>query len=285
MKMNEEIKSHDDDYPLLLTGTIIIDTNNASAGSIDLEKRIGDYERSLQRYICDTKFNPIVFIDNSGYPLDVNKYEQMASEHGKAFEFLKGTECKAEVEKHGKGYGDALLVEEALAQSKLLANEAFFYKITGRIFLTNSDGIIKSCSRHRNEFISYDGMGWVLTYLFKANIADYKNVMKGVYLQCDDKSRRDMEICFWLRLYGVNNLDIGSFETYPVIEGTMGTSSIPYTKSKVDTFLRTIGIKLGIFTMKSISSKIFWNSYRKITGRKPYVDESDCIGDIFEKDR
>lgn len=271
MKMNEEIKPHAKDYPLLLTGTIIIDTNNASAGSIDLEKRIGDYERSLQRYICDTKFNPIVFIDNSGYPLDVNKYEQMASEHGKAFEFLKGTECKAEVEKHGKGYGDALLVEEALAQSKLLANEAFFYKITGRIFLKNSDSIIKSCSRHRNEFIAYDGMGWVMTYLFKANIADYKRVMKDVYLQCDDKSCRDMEICFGLRLYA-SGLDIGCFRTYPDIEGTMGTSSVPYSKGRVDTILRTIAANIGIFTMKSKSSKTFWLMYRKITGRKPYVD-------------
>lgn len=257
-------------YPLLLTGTI--DSRSFDGEGIDLEKRIKSYESSIEKYICETDFNPIVFIENSGYTFNSKKFIELAENNGKKFEFINGTICKDEVKKHGKGYGDSFFVYEGLTKSKLLSNVDFFYKITGRIFLTNSNKIIKSCFNYRNEFISYDGMGWVITYLFKANKSDYLKVMKNVFLQCDDKNRRDMEICFWLRLYQ-STLDIGSFRTYPIIEGNMGVTNKPYTKNKVDNTIRNIAIKLGVFTMKSKSSKAFWRLFQIITKRKPYVDE------------
>lgn len=39
----------------------------------------------------------------------------------------------------------------------------------------------------------------------------------------------------------------------------MGVSDKPYTKGKLDTMFRNLGIKLGIFTMKSKPSKCFGN--------------------------
>ena len=70
------------------------------------------YENSIKRYICDTKFNPIVFIENSGYDFEYEKYEKLAQEYGKQFEFINGTVCNKEVKEHGKGYGDSLLIYE-----------------------------------------------------------------------------------------------------------------------------------------------------------------------------
>lgn len=262
-------------YPLLLTGTI--DSRAFDGDGIDLEKRLKSYEDAVQRYITETAFNPVVFIENSGYPFDSTRFETLANQHGKNFEFINGTICKDEVKEHGKGYGDSLLVYEGLTNSRLLKDEQFFYKITGRLFLKNWKKVIASCEKHRNEFISYDGMGWVLTYLFKANKSDYLLVMENVYLQCDDRSLRDMEICFWMRLYS-SDLDVGCFCTYPVIEGTMGVSNIPYTKGAIDTVLRTIGAKIGIFTLKSKPSRVFWGMYQKVTGRKPYVDLKEIEG-------
>lgn len=259
-------------YPLLLTGTI--DSRPFDGDGIDLKYRLESYENSIKRYICDTKFNPIVFIENSGYDFEYEKYEKLAQEYGKQFEFINGTVCNKEVKEHGKGYGDSLLIYEGLTKSKLLANVENFYKITGRIFLMNSDEIISTFSKHRNEFISYDGMGWVITYIFKANKSDYLKIMKDVYLQCNDSTRRDMEICFWLRLYD-SNLDIGAFKTYPLIDGKMGVSDKPYTKGKLDTMFRNLGIKLGIFTMKSKPSKCFWKMYQVITRRASYANKED----------
>ena len=255
-------------YPLLLTGTL---DPSAFDGKMDgLSKRLQEYDTSIAKFITETQFNPIVFIENSGYPFDEEKYKKLADERGKTFEFLRGSLQKEEVKKRGKGYGDALLVHEALQNSRLLSDVEFFYKITGRVFLLNSEDILKSCHKHRNEFISYDGMGWVMTWLFKMNRVDYQRIMKDVYLECDEPAVRDMEICYWLRLYQ-SDADVGCFETYPLIEGNMGKTGTPYTKSKLDYTLRNIGAHLGIFTMKSVTSKLFWTAYHKLTGRKPYV--------------
>lgn len=256
-------------YPLILTGSI--NSKSYYGESLNVGRRLSKYENAISRYITETKFNPIVFCENSDYPFDDLKFKNLARKYGKTFEFIKGTECSKEVKEHGAGYGDSLLIYEALTNSESLKDAEFFYKITGRIFLKNSDKIIKSAKIHRNEFISYDGLGWVMTYIFKANKDDYLNVLADVYLETDYIKLLDMEICFWKRLYS-SSLDIGCFKTYPVIIGNMGESDTPYTKSKLDTFLRNIGVKAGVFTMKSKSGAVFWKLYKKLTGRKSYVE-------------
>ena len=64
---NENIENKQ--YPLLLTGTI--DSRSFDGDGIDLKKRLESYENSLERYICETQFNPIVFVENSGYGLSL----------------------------------------------------------------------------------------------------------------------------------------------------------------------------------------------------------------------
>lgn len=215
-----------------------------------------------------------MFVENSEYKFDINKFKKLAEKNGKTFEFIKGTFCEQEVKLHGKGYGDGLLIYEGLTKSATLRNVPYFYKMTGRIFLKNSNTIIKSCNRHRNEFISYDGMGWCLTYFFKANKKDYLNILGDIFLDCDDKSTRDLEICTWLRLQQ-SNLDIGSFKEYPDIDGKMGDTSIPYTKSRMDYTIRNFMTKLGIFKMNSKTSRLFWKIYKMLTKRKAYVTKND----------
>ena len=266
--MHKKILPEKYGYPLLLTGTIDPRMNDDENRSI--EKRVQQYENSLKRYICETQFNPIVFVENSEYPFDVLKFERMAEQHGKVFEFVKGTICKEQVKQDGKGYGDALLIYEGITKSKAFEDVDIFYKMTGRVFLKNSQAIIKTRDCHRNEFIAYDGMGWCMTYIFKSNKADYLRILGNVYTECDDRSLRDIEICFWLRLQK-SNLDIGSFSTYPDIEGNMGETEKPYTRSQAERIARTLLIKTGVFTMNSKASRLFWRIYIKISKRNPYA--------------
>lgn len=142
------------------------------------------------------------------------------------------------------------------------------------IFLKNSKKIIKSRDIHRNEFISYDGMGWCMTYIFKSNKQDYIEILGDIYKECDDKSVRDIEICTWLRLQDAK-LDIGSFSVYPDIDGKMGDTENLYTRNQIERVLRTILIKLGIFTINSRTGKVFWNLYKLVTGRKAYATQND----------
>lgn len=259
-------------FPILLTGTIR--PTGITVSEERVEERKNEYVTAIKRYIIETDFDPIVFIENSGYPFPAEKVEKLAAAHRKHFEFIHGTLCGEEVAMHGKGYGDGLLIYEGLSKSRLLRSCDIFYKVTGRMFIENSREILKDTKRHRNRFITYDGMGWCMTWFFQSNRSDYLSALKDVYLDCDDRSRRDLEICFWLRLKR-SGLDIGGFNVYPDNKTKMGDSNTLYIKSRREYVMRNIAVKLGFFTMSSASSRVFWNVYGKITGRKPYVTIKD----------
>ena len=53
-------------YPLLLTGTIDSGVYNNTGNLIkDISERLSQYENAIARYIKDTPFDAIIFIENS----------------------------------------------------------------------------------------------------------------------------------------------------------------------------------------------------------------------------
>lgn len=255
---------------LLLTGTIDSGVyHNVGNKITDVSERLHQYESCIERYINDTPFKKIVFIENSSYPFEFEKYEKMACGGGKQFEFISGTVCVDEVVAFGKSYGDAFLIAEALEKSYLLKNADTFYKITGRIFLKNASELYKTKDKYRNEFIIYSDMGWCLTNIFKANKEDYVNVLGDVYKDCNEKTTNDIEISFYKRLKK-SNLCIGSFETYPCFDGKMGATLRNYSGGKKEQFVRNIMARFHCFSLDSKTSKII-GLYMKLRKIKPYI--------------
>lgn len=257
------------DYPLLLTGTIDATKYSDNITKICTEDRFRQYETSIERYIKETPFNKIVFIDNSDFEFDENKYLNMASQYNKEFEFIHGTVCIREVQSYGKSYGDAFLIHEALYKSIILKDCEYFYKITGRLFLMNSDKICKTRSKHKNEFIMYPYMGWCMTYIFKANKKDYIEHLDDVYLDCNEKTLNDIEISFFKRLEK-SGIDIGSFERYPYIDGVLGSTLKKYSGNIIERFIRNAMSRLHFFQYGSITSRLL-GVIMKIKGMKSYI--------------
>lgn len=223
-------------YPLLLTGTINSSVYGNTGNRItDVKERLSQYEDSIERYILDTPFNPIVFIENSGFQFNFTKFQNLAKTKAKQFEFIKGTICAEQVMTKGKSFGDAFLIHEALEKSELLKPHSLFYKITGRIFLKNSFDIVKTRDKYRNEFICYTGIGWCLTNIFKANKSDYLKCLDSVYLECDETKIKDIEIAFYQRLRNAN-LRVGSFEIYPFFDGIQGATLRAYSGGVLNDF-------------------------------------------------
>lgn len=242
--------------PLLLTGTINSNVYNNVGNLIqDISVRLEQYETSIEKYIRETPFDKIVFIENSGFSFDEEKYKDLAKEYGKEFEFISGEICREEVLTRGKSFGDAYLVSEALKKSNLLQNVEFFYKISGRIFLKNAEKICKTKNRYRNEFIMYQGKEWCFTNIFKANKEDYLAVLNDVYLDCDEKSRNDIEISFFKRLNS-SALSIGSFHVYPFFDGVMGATGENYSGGLCERIIRNLMARLHFFTKDSLTSKL-----------------------------
>lgn len=253
---------------LLLTGTINANRYGTNCAIRDTEVRLNEYEHALQRYICSSPFTDIVFIENSEFSFNVEKYESLAKQHNKRFEFISGTPCVDEVKKYGRSYGDAFLIHEALHKSKLLEKAEYFYKITGRIFLINSDRIVKTRLKNRNEFICYTYSGWCFTNIFKANTIDYLKYFDDVYLYCDESKVDDIEIMFY-KILAENDIETASFKTYPYFDGVMGGTGKRYSGGKIERIIRNAMARMNCFDMNSFSSRFVYLIMR-ILGRKNY---------------
>lgn len=256
---------------LLLTGTIDSSVyNNVGNKITDIGQRIKQYELTIEKYIKENVFTDIVFIENSGFDFDNLKFEKMASENNKRFEFISGKVCRKEIIKYGKSFGDAYLIYEALQKSQLLESCQYFYKITGRIFLKNSKKICRTADKYRNEFIVYEGLGWCLTNIFKANKQDYLKYLGDVWKECNEATVNDIEISFYRRL-SVSDMQISSFETYPYFDGIMGATLRNYSGGIAERTIRNVMARLHFFSYGSWTSRLM-KKVLKLMGKKSYVD-------------
>lgn len=254
-------------YSVVLTGTIDTSVYNNTGNIIkDIKDRKNQYYGSIERYIKESVFTKIVFIENSDFNFDVEYFNNLAKSNNKEFEFIKGKVCKDEIILHGKSFGDAYLINEALQKSQLLKDEKEVFKITGRIFLINSKNVVKNSEKYRNQFIVYETKKWCLTNIFKCNIEDYKRYFNDVFLDCDEKSGWDIERCIYCRLQK-SNLNVGRFNSYPFFEGRQGANGKLYTQPGIDYYLRNCLLKLNFFTLNSKSQfilKYLFKIYYKI---------------------
>lgn len=258
------------DHAVVLTATIDSGKyDNIGNVITDIEERRREYYESLERYIKESVFKKIVFIENSDSDFNVKYFRDLAKIYNKKFEFIRGSVLREEIIVHGKSFGDAYLVYEALEKSQLLKNEKRVFKISGRIFLQNSWKVARNSSRHQNQYIVYHIKKWCLTNIFKCNIEDYKKWFSDIYLECDEKSGKDFERCMYKRLQTAP-IEVGKFYTYPFFIGRQGANKKLYTKGGMDYLLRNLLLKLGCFNFNSKTQsilKVLFPIYDKITKR------------------
>lgn len=123
---------------LLLTACI--NPNGMSFTVVNNEMdRLHEYLRSLEWYLSNTKYK-ILFVENTNY--DVGSYFKEEIEVGR-LECLTFDGNKFD-RSLGKGFGESLIIEYALSNSRLLKTTNSVVKITGRIIVENIERIVKS---------------------------------------------------------------------------------------------------------------------------------------------
>lgn len=243
----------------LLTGTIDSGVfHNTGNRIINIEERLKQYQNSITNYIENSAFDIIIFGENSGYPFNYQVFEKLAEKNGKCFEYVR---CPGYIEgtiKHGKSYGEARLIEDTLERSRLLMDQDCIYKLTGRIFLRNSEAICRTMNRMKNEFIIYKNKQWCLTNIFKFSKKDYLSYWKNVYNFCDEKSGKDIEVVFFEIIESAvkKGLEVGSFSVWPYFDGIQGATLESYTGNICERTLRTVMCKCGFFTYGTFLSDI-----------------------------
>jgi hypothetical protein len=153
-------------FALLLTATVRVNPGVAGVTTADAAVREAEYAATL-RYLLDEhpRIRKIVLAENSGWPLD--RLAQVAADNpqGKEVELLQ-LRCNDFPGGLGKGYGEALLLDRALAASRLAGTVRHVGKLTGRQRVLN---LTKLLERAPGDFellcdlrdhSLYERLGW-----------------------------------------------------------------------------------------------------------------------------
>lgn len=212
---------------LLITGCIK-PFNVEYLALTDEKIRLKEYINSIKYAICNSKFDSIVFCENSNYAYDYNELFILAKEYNKQLEILSFLGNASEQQKHGKGYGEGEIIDYIIRNSQLIKKEEFFCKITGRLIVENFNKIIKNnnkCIFNRNYYTKAS----VDTRLYCCSMEIYERYFRDAYKRVDDASGRYMEVVFF-DILNANHINYSCFSRRVAFKGVSGSSGIEYGK-------------------------------------------------------
>ena len=102
---------------LLITGTVQVDPHMPCIAIADEDERFNAYIDTVMWAINETKFDKIVFCENSGYKFNLDIVDNEAKNAGKRFEYITFIADTDRVVKMGKGYGEGEIIDYALTNS------------------------------------------------------------------------------------------------------------------------------------------------------------------------
>ena len=259
---------------IILTGTIdpgcfSINDKKMNVQLTNSEDRLNQYKKAIRYYIEESVFSDIIFIENSGYDFYTEELDRAAIQFGKNFEFIRQNlteKQKSSMLSRGKSYGESLLIDYAIRNSKLACNCDEVWKATGRLYIKNINKIVKHSIKGTNEaicnnsrrFIHYKDNWpgkWIHTELFKINKDDYLKYFSNNWELCDDykdsvgwRSMHSIEQV-WYQIAYDNHLCFKNFYEYPYIQGINGSSNMKYNDSLIRIFYKSILCKVGFYSL------------------------------------
>ena len=153
------------------------------------DERLCQYQNALDWYLKNTAY-PIVFVENTNTYIG-NEYQVFVNSGRLEFVTFQGNDFPRYL---GKGYGEALIIKEALTNSRLMFQCKWVVKITGRLIVTNINSLIKESSK-ANTFSS-------------ACCATVKMCLSYVFIT----SKPFLDYYFIPRLSDINDSEKGYFE-------------------------------------------------------------------------
>lgn len=128
-----------DGYCIVMTACIDPSTGPHAVARSKVETRLADYREALDFWLKhpDSRLNRIVFIDNSGYPLQsLRTFAEQNDPLGKSIEFIS-LNCNYSPPGLSYGYAEFAMLDLGLPQSRLAAASKYWIKVTGRLRFTN----------------------------------------------------------------------------------------------------------------------------------------------------
>ena len=240
---------------LLLTGTIDSGVfNNTNVVVTDTKDRLNQYVNTIIRYIKESNFDKVVFVENSGYEFPTKHIMSIAEKYKKQFEYIY---VKTDIEKTirlGKSYGEAVLMEYGIKYSELLKEEEFIYKCTGRVFVKNINSLIHK-EKNTNQFLAYNNIRYCFTLFYKISRKDFLEFYTDMGEECDEKNGRSIEYVMYERTVN-NHVKCDRFVLYPDFCGVCGTDGQRYDCSRLRMFVKNILLVIGEYSVDAKRGKM-----------------------------
>jgi hypothetical protein len=196
-----------------------------------------EHERTLQ-YLCalvswarPAHVRRIVFSENSNTRFDFSSVVRHLESAGKDVEVLvfDGNRQSA---RYGKGYGEGEILEHVWRHSQLLRAAPAFYKVTGRLFVSNFDALSEATPTldafQRKVKQPKDGPPRpckVVTTFFKCSVALFESRLARAYTSVDDRAGVFIEHVYYNQL---RDLELPGPGARPVLVGQQASTGKLY---------------------------------------------------------
>jgi hypothetical protein len=154
---------------LLLTATIKVKEDLVFTARKDTSTRLNDYKQALIRWLAHPATKSLVLVENSGADLsELREIANQAPEKNVEFLSFSAPEFDGSL---GKGYGEMICLEYAIAHSQLLARTPRLVKVTGRYFLANATDFLNFAGNRSDAEIICDmllNLTWADSRVFAA---------------------------------------------------------------------------------------------------------------------
>lgn len=239
---------------LLMTATITPPDNCPDLARKNPEMRMNDYINALKYYLdipsqyCDR----IIFAENSDTNLEPLQSALALHSQNKQVEFITFPQGNTFPPKYGKGYGEMLLMDYAMENSKVLSNDDVIWKATGRLILDNFAEILRISPQDYDVYCDlhneYKLLG--LTHFFDPRFYSFTRQGYDKFFRPHTSNLKGTHIEHYFYDVLIRNLNehkiIPRFKKVPMIRGIVGSSNKDYftinkiIQRKIQQFFRSV---------------------------------------------
>jgi hypothetical protein len=222
---------------LVMTATIVPPKLMPGTARRDPELRMQDYQEAFRFYlgVDDVHIDEIIFLENSG--TDLTPFRNIARQCGSQKKIRLVSTNPDYPAENGKGYGEFFMLDNALASQPERSETKKFWKVTGRLIVSNISQLIASaphtydiyCDMRDVPWIggSLGGNKWMDLRFFSFTLPAYQKFLRGKF-----GSAFVLEIEFFAQLmqqWMNGNIDlVPRFTTQPLYVGFSGYSNAGY---------------------------------------------------------
>ena len=236
----------------IITGTVCPSEDVKQLVLKDRTDRLKQYEESIEFFIDSEAFDKIIFCDNSNFDIkNFEKLEKKAELKGIELEVLSFQGDIQGVKTHGKGYGEGEIMKYIMNHSKLINQEEFLVKITGRLKVDNIKAIVQRIKKesvyfnipNRTRRDMYD------TRMYGMPVSCFKRYFIDIYPKVDDDNGVFLEHVYTDVLLK-NNMKVKNFPRYPRIVGVSGSNGLIYDYTEWKCRIKDILSNINFYKVK-----------------------------------